>query len=71
MFPAILSTSADISESRYQNITYALIIMAGVHFGGGLTPALLGVFGDRGLGWLGFVALLNSCLQRYFIYCST
>lgn len=57
MFPAILSAIADIGESRYQNITYALIITVGVNFGGGLTPAVLGIFGDIGLGWLGFVAL--------------
>jgi NNP family nitrate/nitrite transporter-like MFS transporter len=57
MIPAMLSSVADIGESRYQNITYALIITVGVSFGGGLVPALLGLFGDHGLGWLGFISL--------------
>lgn len=57
MIPALLSSVADIGESRYQNITYAVIITVAVSFGGGVVPALLGLFGDLGLGWLGFVSL--------------
>ncbi len=57
MFPAILACIADIGDSRYQNITYALIITVGISIGAGVVPALLGVFGDFGLGWLGFVSL--------------
>ncbi len=57
MIPALLSSLADIGEARYQNITYALIITAGVTLGAGLAPALLGLCGDLGLGWLGFLGL--------------
>ncbi|MGA7277479.1 MAG: MFS transporter [Desulfocapsaceae bacterium] len=57
MIPALLSALADIGDGSYQNITYAIIVTAGVTVGGGVVPALLGVFGDFGLGWLGFVAL--------------
>ena len=55
--PALLAAIAEIGESRYQNITYALIITVGVSFGGGVVPALLGFFGDLNLGWLGFLLL--------------
>jgi len=55
--PAILSAIADIGQSRYQNITYAVIITVGVSVGGGVIPALLGFLGDMGLGWVGFVVL--------------
>ena len=57
MIPALLSSLADIGDGSYQNITYAIIVTAGVTVGGGVVPALLGVFGDFGLGWFGFVAL--------------
>ena len=57
MIPALLSALADIGDGSYQNITYAIIVTAGVTVGGGVVPTLLGVFGDFGLGWLGFVAL--------------
>jgi len=57
MIPALLSSVADIGEARYQNITYAVIIIAGVGFGSGLAPALLGLSGDLGVGWFGFLAL--------------
>ena len=57
MIPALLSALADIGESRYQNITYALIITAGVGLGAGVAPALLGLCGDLGMGWLGFLGL--------------
>jgi hypothetical protein len=57
MIPALLSALADIGDGSYQNITYAIIVTAGVTVGGGVVPALLGVFGDFGLGWFGFVAL--------------
>ncbi|MEE4166478.1 MAG: MFS transporter [Desulfocapsaceae bacterium] len=57
MIPALLSSLADIGEARYQNITYALIITAGVTLGAGLAPALLGLCGDLGVGWLGFLGL--------------
>ncbi len=56
-FPALLSAMADIGEARYQNITYSLIITAGFGTGSGVVPALLGVFGDMGIGWAGFVLL--------------
>jgi len=29
----------------------------GISVGGGVVPSLLGIFGDLGLGWLGFVSL--------------
>ncbi|MEJ2057310.1 MAG: MFS transporter [Desulfofustis sp.] len=57
MFPAILACIADIGDPRYQNITYALIITVGISIGTGFAPALLGIFGDFGVGWLGFVSL--------------
>ncbi len=57
MIPALLSALADIGDARYQNITYALIITAGVGLGAGLAPALLGLCGDLGVGWLGFLGL--------------
>ena len=57
LFPALLSSIAEIGDPRYQNITYSLIITVGVSIGTGVVPALLGVFGDLGLGWAGFIAL--------------
>ena len=57
LIPALLSSVADIGEIRYQNITYAIIISTGICIGVGVTPALLGLFGDLGLGWVGFIAL--------------
>ena len=56
-FPALLSSMADIGEARHQNITYSLIITVGFGTGSGIVPALLGVFGDMGIGWAGFVFL--------------
>lgn len=66
MFPALLASLSDIGESRYQNITSALIITVGVSFGGGAVPAILGVFGDLGLGWLGFICLGVFMLTALF-----
>jgi NNP family nitrate/nitrite transporter-like MFS transporter len=57
MFPAQLSCLAEIGEPWYQNVTISLIITVAMGVGAGLVPALLGVFGDYGLGWLGFICL--------------
>ncbi len=57
MIPPLLSSVAEIGESSYQNITYSLIITVGISVGAGIVPAVLGIFGDLGLGWLGFVCL--------------
>jgi len=57
MFPAMLACIGDIGDSKYQNVTYALIITVGISIGTGIVPALLGVFGDFGLGGLGFLSL--------------
>lgn len=62
MFPAQLSCLAEIGEAWYQNVTIALIITVAMGFGAGLVPALLGLFGDYGLGWLGFVCLSGFML---------
>lgn len=63
MFPPLLSSIADIGDSRYQNITYSLIITIGISVGAGGVPALLGTLGDIGLGWLGFVLLCGFMLS--------
>ena len=57
IIPPLLSSIADIGESRYHNITYSLIITVAIGVGAGVVPAVLGIFGDHGLGWLGFVSL--------------
>ena len=57
LFPAFLSSIAEIGDHRYQNITYSLVITVGVSVGSGVTPAVLGLFSDLGLGWLGFILL--------------
>ncbi|NNK58351.1 MAG: MFS transporter [Desulfofustis sp.] len=57
MFPAQLSCLAEIGEPWYQNVTISLIITVAMGVGAGLVPALLGIFGDYDLGWLGFVCL--------------
>jgi predicted MFS family arabinose efflux permease len=57
VFPPLLSSIADIGEFRYQNLTYAVVITVGVSIGSGVAPALLGLFADLGLGWLGFIVL--------------
>ena len=62
MFPPLLSSIGDIGDSRYQNVTYSLIITIGIGVGAGGVPALLGAFGDAGLGWLGFVSLSGFML---------
>ena len=57
VFPPLLSSMAEIGDSSYQNITTSLIITAGMCFGAGLVPTLLGTLGDFGIGWLGFALL--------------
>jgi NNP family nitrate/nitrite transporter-like MFS transporter len=57
LFPAQLTCLAEIGEPWYQNVTISLIITVGMGVGAGLVPALLGIFGDYDLGWLGFVCL--------------
>lgn len=57
MFPPLLSSIGDIGDSRYQNITYSLIITIGIGVGAGGVPAFLGALGDIGLGSIGFVFL--------------
>ncbi len=57
LFPAALSSMADIGDPRYQNVTYALIITVGISVGAGVAPAFLGVMGDIGLGWAGFMVV--------------
>lgn len=57
LFPAVLSSLSEIGEIRYQNITFAVIITIGVGGGVGVAPAILGVMGDLGIGWLGFILL--------------
>ncbi len=71
LVPALLSAVADIGETRYQNITYAVIITAGVSVGAGVAPALLGLFGDFGLGWLGFVALAGYMVSAILFLLAT
>ncbi len=34
-----------------------MVITVGVSIGSGVAPALLGLFADLGLGWLGFIVL--------------
>jgi predicted MFS family arabinose efflux permease len=57
LFPALLSSIAEIGDPRYQNITYSLIIAVGVSVGSGVVPALLGLLSDMGAGWAGFIFL--------------
>lgn len=57
MFPAQLSCLADIGESWYQNVTTAVVITVGMIVGAGIVPVLVGVLGDMGIGWSGFVAI--------------
>lgn len=66
LIPALLSSIAEIGEIHYQNITYAVIIIVGVGFGAGVAPALLGLFGDLGLGWAGFVTLAGYMVLAVF-----
>ena len=67
MIPALLSSVADIGQSRYQNITYSVIITVGVSVGAGVVPAVLGLFADLGLGWAGFV-ILACCMVMSVIF---
>ena len=62
MFPAQLSCLAEIGEQWYQNVTISLIITVAMGVGAGVVPALLGLFGDYGLGWLGFICLSGFML---------
>lgn len=71
LIPALLSSIAEIGEIHYQNITYAVIIIVGVGFGAGVAPALLGLFGDLGLGWAGFVALAGYMVLAVFFLLET
>lgn len=57
LFPPILSSIAEVGEPHYQNLTYAVVITAAVGIGGGAAPAVLGFFGDLGLGWIGFSSI--------------
>ncbi|TVR29184.1 MAG: MFS transporter [Spirochaetaceae bacterium] len=57
LFPATLSSMARIGDPRFRNITYSIIITVGVGLGAGAAPAMLGVAGDYGLGWAGFLVL--------------
>ncbi len=71
LIPALLSSVADIGEIRYQNITYAIIISTGICIGVGVTPALLGLFGDLGLGWVGFIALAGYMILAVLFLLAT
>ncbi len=71
LVPALLSSVAEIGEIRYQNITYSVIISIGVCVGAGVTPALLGLFGDLGLGWVGFAALAGYMVAAVLFLLST
>jgi NNP family nitrate/nitrite transporter-like MFS transporter len=71
LVPALLSSVSEIGEIRYQNITYAVVISIGVSVGGGLTPALLGFFGDLGLAWLGFIALAGYMVSAVLFLLAT
>jgi hypothetical protein len=57
MFPAQLSCLAEIGESWYQNVTTALVVTVGMTVGAGVVPAYIGVLGDLGSGWFGFLSL--------------
>lgn len=57
MYPAQLSCLAEIGESWYQNVTTAVVVTAGMIVGAGVVPALVGVLGDLGIGWCGFLSL--------------
>lgn len=71
LFPAVLSSIAVIGETRYQNVTYSLIITIAVAVGAGGAPALLGVLGDLGIGWAGFVVLALSMVTAVVFLRST
>ncbi len=71
LIPALLSSVAEIGEIRYQNITYSVVISVGVSVGAGLTPALLGLFGDIGLGWVGFIALAGYMISAVLFLLAT
>ncbi len=57
LLPALLVTIGETVEIQNQNVTYAVIITFGISFGGGVFPAMLGLFADLGHGGLGFVIL--------------
>ena len=57
MFPAQLSCLAEIGESWYQNVTTAVVVTVGMIVGAGVVPTVVGIFGDLGVGWYGFVSL--------------
>lgn len=71
LVPALLSSVAEIGEIRYQNITYSVVISVGVSVGVGVTPALLGFFGDLGLGWVGFVTLAGYMVSAVLFLLAT
>jgi len=71
LVPALLSSVAEIGEIRYQNITYSVVISVGVSVGVGVTPALLGFFGDLGLGWVGFLALAGYMVSAALFLLAT
>jgi|GEM_PF-3457243 len=60
MFPALLSSLAEIGEAWHQNVTTALVVTVGMVVGAGIVPALVGFWGDLGIGWLGFIMLALS-----------
>lgn len=57
MFPAQLGCLAEIGEAWYQNVTTSLVVTVGMTVGAGVVPAVLGVMGDYGIGWFGFISL--------------
>jgi ACS family hexuronate transporter-like MFS transporter len=71
MIPPFLASIGDIGDSEYQNITYGVIITVGISVGGGVVPSLLGIFGDLGLGWLGFVSLAGFMLAAAIMLLAT
>lgn len=67
MFPAQLSCLAEIGEKWYQNVTSAVVITVGMIVGAGVVPVLVGVLGDWGIGWFGFVSLALMMLLTVVI----
>jgi len=66
IFPPLLSALAEVGDPEYQNLTYAVIITAGVGLGGGVAPAFLGFFADLDYGWIGFTAIAVWMLMAVF-----
>lgn len=56
-FPIAFALLPSITPRELRNVAVAMVVPVGYIAGGGLVPSLMGLLGERGSFWIGFVVL--------------